>query len=142
VRTTYGPVANWQGSITPDDFNLPQHSGMLLACDKLSVQQVEDRAGKNHFELSAEGDTEIEGQDPDGANFQAQASRVAFDQSKDLLVLEGDGRADARLWRWQGVGGTRTEAAFRKALFWRATNEVFIDDARSLNIGSLPSTRR
>ncbi|MBX3413486.1 MAG: hypothetical protein KF708_12420 [Pirellulales bacterium] len=142
VRTTYGPVKNWQARITPDDFNRPQHAGMLMACEKLSVRQVEDRAGKNHFELTAEGDTEIEGQDPDGANFQAHANRVAFDQSKDLFVIEGDGRADARLWRWQGVGGARTEAAFRKALFWRSTNEVFIDDARSLNIGGLPTTRR
>jgi lipopolysaccharide export system protein LptA len=142
VRTTYGPVANWQGRILLEDFNRPQHSGMLMSCDKLAVRQVADPRGKNHFELSAEGDTEIEGQDPQGANFQAQAARVSFDQSKDLLVLEGDGRADARLWRWQGVGGTRTEAAFRKAFFWRATNEIYIDDARSLNIGSLPSTRR
>lgn len=142
VRTTYGPVANWQGRVVPEDFNRPQHDGMLMLCDKLAVRQVANPRGKSHFELSAEGDTEIEGQDPRGANFQAQAARVSFDQSKDLFVLEGDGRADARLWRWQGVGGTRTEAAFRKAFFWRATNEIYIDDARSLNVGSLPTTRR
>lgn len=142
VRTTYGEVMNWQDRISPEDFHRPRHQGMLMSCDKLAVRQITDPRGKQHFELSAEGDTEIEGQDPNGANFQAQAARVSFDQSKDLLVLEGDGRADARLWRWQGVGGTRTEAAFRKARFWRATNEIYIDDARSLNIGGLPSTRR
>lgn len=140
VRTTYAPVPDWTSEVEPTDFDDPTQEGMLLNCDKLKVAQLSPAAdGKRYLELLAEDNTKIEGQNYDGSFFAAQASRLTYAEAKDLLVLEGDGRSDARLWSWEQVGGPRSEAVFRKILFWRTTKEAYVDDAQVVDFSLLPS---
>ena len=43
--------------------------------------------------------------------FTARAARISYDQKKDLLILEGDGRTDAELYRQLTPGGAVSKAA-------------------------------
>ena len=126
VRTVFGPVGNWQETI---DVDSPQRLGqndVLLNCDTLRLAQIgEPRDGRQPVEVTASGNTVVESQ-----QFWARSHRITYVQAKDLLVLEGDGRSDAQLWRQEQVGGERTRAAARKILYWRGTNQIEMDDAR------------
>lgn len=139
VRAAYGPVTDWEQEIVPTDFDRPLQEGLLLSCDQLELAQpLTGSGGARSMELTALENTEVEGQNTDGTYFAAQAARLAYAEAKDLLILEGDGRSDARLWRWDRPGGPRSEAAFRKIRYWRSTNEATIDDAQMVDFSLLP----
>ena len=38
----------------------------------------------------------------EGTNFTARSARLTYTQAKDLLILEGDGRSDAELFKQEG----------------------------------------
>ena len=140
VRAVYGPVPDWQGEIVPADFDRPNQQGLLLSCDRLQIAQpLTGLGGLRTMELSADENTEVEGQNTDGTYFAAQAARLAYSEAKDLMILEGDGRSDARLWRWEHPGGPRSEAVFRKIFYWRSTNEASIDGAQMVDFSLLPT---
>ena len=63
-------------------------------------------AGHNPMELEALSNTLVE-----GSTFTARAHRLTYAEEKDLLVLEGDGRTDAQLFRQP-----RREQAFVQVL--------------------------
>ena len=133
VETTYGPVETWDEVIdagTPEGLG---PSGVFMRCDRLSVTDMAAGSGTSRaIELEALGNTMVEGR-----TFLARAHRITYAQAKDLLVLEGDGRSDAQLWRQTSVGGPRTHAAARKVLYWRSANRVEVDDATHLDLGQL-----
>jgi hypothetical protein len=56
-----------------------------------------------------------------------------------VLLLEGDGRNDAELWR---KGSTRADAAAQQIRFWIKDNRVDVDGARFLNLGQSGRTLR
>ena len=58
------------------------------------------------MEMEAIGNVSVE-----GATFQALANRMTYAEAKDLLVLEGDGRDDAELYRQERVGRRRANRA-------------------------------
>jgi hypothetical protein len=63
---------------------------------------------------------------------------MTYCQAKDLMILEGDGRTDAELYRWEHLGSTPTYFAMRKIFFWPRSNRFKVDGARSLNLNQMP----
>jgi hypothetical protein len=107
----------------------------MMTSDRLAVAEVPSIAIDEHtYELEATGNTLVE-----NTAYTARAARLTYAQAKDLLVLEGDGRTDARLFRQQRLGAKPEEAAARKILFWPSTNRVSVDSARFLDLTTPPS---
>jgi len=94
------------------------------------------KGGRSTAELEAIGNTLVEGQ-----TFTARAHKLSFAEAKDLLILEGNGSADAQLFRQARLGGATSQAAARRIMYWRTANRVEVDDARFLDIGNLPGAK-
>ncbi|MCA9270362.1 MAG: hypothetical protein KDA41_17895, partial [Planctomycetales bacterium] len=132
VRAVYGPVDDWNQRRTADDIDTAPNL-VLLSSDALQVAETAGLApGDNEngasFELQALGNAMVEGK-----TFTARAHRLAYAQAKDLLVIEGDGRTDAELFRQAQAGGAAGRAAARKILYWPSTGRMDVDTFRSLD---------
>jgi lipopolysaccharide export system protein LptA len=139
VRAVYGPVDSWSASLDTDDPKVLGPDGMVLHCDELSVVDMAPPNGKERdVELAAVGNAVAEGSDD---TFTARAARISYDQKKDLLVLEGDGRTDAELLRQQTPGGLVSKTAGQKILYLRKDNFAKIEGARSLEFNQTPGDR-
>jgi lipopolysaccharide export system protein LptA len=133
VETIYGPVPSWDAEL---DNNRPDNlgeRGVAITCDQLSLYEmgpwVTNR--RRAVEMVAKGNAEVEGK-----TFNARADRLTYAEAKDLVVLEGDGRSNAELWRQTEIGGERSYAAARKILYWRGENRFEVDDGRFFQLGS------
>ncbi len=133
VKTVYGPVASWDERLDASRRDGLGEDGVLMTCDKLTVLEMGTPvAGRRPFELEATGNTLVEGR-----TFTARAERISYAEAKQLLVLEGNGRADAEIWRQTRIGGPTSHAAARKILYWRNDNRVEVDDASFLDLSNL-----
>ncbi len=137
VRAAYAPVDSWQAVL---DTNNPEKlgpRGAVLHCDRLTVSEMITPAeGRRSMELEAVGNTVVEGSD-----FTARAIRMTYAEAKGLLVFEGDGRNDARLFRQQQAGAPASEAAARRILYWPETGRWKIDGMRTV-MGIEPTSKR
>ncbi|HEX4147861.1 MAG TPA: hypothetical protein VHY20_02695, partial [Pirellulales bacterium] len=135
VRTIYGPVATWDGQLDPDRPDTWGEQGVMLTSERLAVAEAPQMAKEERFyELEATGNTLVE-----NTMFTARAARLTYAQAKDLLILEGNGRTEARLFRQVRTGAVPSEAAARKIFFWPSTNRVEVDEARFLDLTNPPS---
>ena len=90
-----------------------------------------------HMELDASDNAFVEGQ-----TYTARAHRITYNQAKDLMVLEGAGRAAAELSQQQRVGGPIKNLSANKIKYWKSSNHVQVDDAKFLDIGQLPQGKK
>ena len=81
------------------------------------------------MEMEAVGNTTVEAK-----NFTVKANRVTYAEAKDLMVLEGDGRRDAELYRQDVPGAAWTTTSAKKILYWRSTNRVSVNDAHFFDL--------
>jgi hypothetical protein len=123
VRALYGAVPSWDHELNPDPRSLAPGQ-VSLRCSQLSVLQMLRRGQQRApFEFQALGHTVVEGPD-----FTATAHRLSYDQGKDQLVLEGDGRTDAQIKRFQpGKGSQETSA--RKIQYWPKSKRIEVQGA-------------
>ncbi len=159
VETTYGPVGDWEDELDPDRLG-PE--GVWMRCDQLALRQFPRRTqgdpqtrpasdsgsspadqltggfalGDGQIELEALDNVQIEGN-----QFTARGQRLSYTQDKDLIILEGDERLDARLWRQSRPGAPVSQLAARKIYYWRADNAVKLDDVRTGDFREDPSDR-
>ena len=134
VRTIYGPVDSFDATLPDDDPDALGPRGAILTCDQLGVAEMIAPSGNGRaMELEALGNTLVEGR-----TFTARAVRMTYAEAKDLLILEGNGRTDAELFRQEQVGGPTSKAAARKILYWPSTNRLKVDGARSLELTGFP----
>jgi hypothetical protein len=131
VRVVYGPVANWEQKLDPDRRGGLGDQGVELTCDALTATEM-NTGLRPHLELEAAGNSYVEGR-----LFLARADRLTYNESKDQLILQGDGRRDALLEMQKTVGGQSRKLEARKILFWPKTRNFDVQDARSLNLGPL-----
>jgi hypothetical protein len=131
VRCVYGPVPGWEAQLDADNpAGLPPGS-MLMTCNQLTASQSAARSeGRGFVELEALGSTRVEGQRPTGDSFSALAERLTYSQAKDMLVLVGDGRSDAQLFRQEQPGAPQTKTAAGSIYYWPTTRRVNIGDLR------------
>ncbi|HWA99653.1 MAG TPA: hypothetical protein VG713_14220 [Pirellulales bacterium] len=134
VRTMYGPVKTWDERLDPDRPKSWPMKAMLLSCDRMTIAQLPAVAkDKANYELIAESNTMVE-----GSEFNARAARMTYAQGKDLLVLQGDGRTGARLYRQQRPGAGPSHAEAQRILYWPSTNRAEVDGAMLLDFSQLP----
>lgn len=129
VRAVYGKVDRWDATINPDLVDQPDAEVVLLNSDMLQVAQAgEQPTGEAAVELQALGNALVEGH-----AFTARGHRISYTQAKDLLVLEGDGRSDAELFRQASDSGQSGRAAARKMLYWPKTGRLDVDTFSTLD---------
>jgi hypothetical protein len=128
VRAVFGPVPQWDTPLPAERPEALGPRGGVLRCDQLSVvQMVAPGRAEASVELEAVGNAVVEGE-----QYTARAHRITYDQQKDLLVLEGDGRNDAQLFRQTYVGGPVTPASARRIQYWPAARRGLINDFHAL----------
>ena len=134
VEAIWGPVARWGDTLDPHAAGGLPPRVVTINADVLGVGQAPPAPGqrRSSIELGAGGNVLVEGE-----SFTARSARLSWSEAKDLLVLEGDGRSDAQLFRQVKVGANTSSASAGKILFWRALNRVDVDDARFLDLDQL-----
>jgi hypothetical protein len=132
VRMAYAPVDNWDAMLMTDNPDRLGPRGVTVRCDQLTV--AERLLPRRSVELEARGNTVVE-----GVTFTALADRITYDEAKDLLILAGDGRRDAELFRQLEVGAKRSHLAARGISYHPRTNRLGkIDGAQSLEFNESP----
>jgi hypothetical protein len=135
VEAIHGPVADWAATLDPHAAGGLPAGVVRIASDILSVGQAAAAPGadRSTFELGAGGNVLVEGE-----SFTARSARLTWSQAKDLLVFEGDGRADAQLFRQLKPGAQPDSMASEKILFWIRQNRADVEGVRYLDIDRLP----
>jgi hypothetical protein len=139
IQACYGPVPTWDA--TPD-LEHPERlgpRGAVLHCEELAVVEMPNPAdGQMAAELEARRNVIVESQ-----SYTARGQRVAYAQAKDLLILQGDGRTDARLYREPTPADPRPgELVAQRIWFWPTTpNRVYVEKARSLELNQFSNRK-
>jgi lipopolysaccharide export system protein LptA len=135
VHCVYGPVDSWDATLDMDDPDSLGPNGALLTSDELTVTQMTSPLDDTKsMELVARDNVRVEGK-----MFNASGHRMTYDHAKDLLILEGTGRADAELFYQKRAGAPPQHAKMGKIRFRRSTNQIQIDDARSVEFNQFPT---
>ena len=135
VQMAYGPAANWHTTLDPTRPELLGERGATMVCDRLSIVQMPTPTdGRPALELEALGNTIVESQ----GIYTARAARMAYTEAKGLLILEGDGRSDARLFRQNSGARLDGDLAAKRIWFWPATNNAQIDGPRAVQLDRFP----
>ncbi len=129
VRAAYGPVPSWRASLDPDRPELLGPEAVLLSCRELSVLEMPTPGAMRSLELAATGNVRVESD-----QFSCQAPRVTYAESKGLLVLEGNGRTPAILFRQQQPGMPASKLPADRILFWPATRQLSLDGVKAVQI--------
>ena len=134
VRMAYAPVNSWDAMLTTSDPNELGPKGVVATCDQLSIVHMPLPTGKQRsIELDARGNTVVEGKE-----FLARSHEITYDQAKDLLILRGNGRSSAELYRQSQVGAPLDKKVAREIKYWRGTGRVDVVGAEMLEIGQPP----
>lgn len=136
VQTFYGPVAGWDQALDPNPVDGLGEGQFLLNSDRLGLMQMSPpSAGEEAMvEMIATGNATVE-----STSFTARGARISYARAKELMILEGDGRNDAELWR---KGSTTPDAAAREIRVWIRDNRIQWDQGRFLNLSQLGRTLR
>jgi hypothetical protein len=127
VKTAYGPVNTWDAKLDPDRPELLGPRGMTMVCDQLSVLDMPTPLeGRWAFEMTAAGNVVL-----DSVLYTARSDRLSYSQAKDLLILEGDGRTEARLWRHLQLNSNQNEEVKAQRIdYWPSTNRTVLSGFR------------
>ena len=110
----------------------------MLHCDNLEVNDMSPVSGSSGGNLEL---TALDNVIAEGTNFTARSARLTYTQAKDLLILEGDGRSDAELFKQEGEGTPASRFAAQKILYFLKTGQVNADGVRSLDMNQAPGRR-
>lgn len=134
VQALYGPVITWESVLDASRPETWGPRGGLLNADQLTVAEVRvPGQTQGAVEMLATGAVYLE-----GSGFSARARRLSYARQKDLLVLEGDGRAAATLFRQAVPGEAESKLSARKIMYWPGTNRAQVEGAEQLDLTTLP----
>lgn len=143
VQAVYGPVDAWEQQVELDAQGRAPVGSSQLVCEEL--QAYEDPALRfaanpqgpdRKVELRALGGVRISGAQEADSRFEAEAESAVYNQLKELFVLEGDARRQARLSLVRDP--TRPPGAFsaQKISYWRGTGQVKVEGLGAGQFGS------
>jgi hypothetical protein len=127
VRTTFIPVRDWDEQVVIERLEDLGEKGVLMTSERLTVIEMTPAGQQPWIEASASGNAIV-----DGKNFKVSAPRISYTSDKEVLTLEGDGRADAELWYQTLPGQPSSYGAARKWRYWLRTGMFDVEDARPL----------
>jgi lipopolysaccharide export system protein LptA len=122
VRTTFVPVKDWDERIEVKQLEDLGERGILMTCEKLTVIEMRPAGRKPWIEAFVTGNAIVEGQ-----TFTVHAPRISYTSDKQLLTLEGDGRADAVLWHRTAPGQPGSRVPAQKWQYWIETGEFSVE---------------
>jgi hypothetical protein len=96
-----------------------------MTSDKLTAIEMNPPRQRPWIEASVTGNTIVEGK-----KFTVHAPRIAYSSDKEVLSLEGDGRADAELWYRTVPGQPSSYGAASKWRYWLRTGLFDVEGAR------------
>jgi lipopolysaccharide export system protein LptA len=134
VHAAYSPVQDWLATLEGDDPRAFGPQAIILRSDHLTVVDMTPPGGDKSAEMLAFGNVVAE-----GAVFTARASRMTYSQANGLLVLDGDGRTDAELFRQEHPGSTASHFTARRILYWPKINQAKVDGVRTLELNQYPN---
>ncbi len=138
VHAIVGPVENWDQALNITDTSKLGKDDAIIQCQQMKIAeigpQINDRPS---IEFQALGNTHIFGK-----SFEAMGSRVVYNQATDKIVLHGNPRTHAELWRQKSEGGQRDHASAKTITFHRTENRVQVDGVDSINLGTTTSSAR
>jgi hypothetical protein len=99
-------------------------------------------SNSRNLELKALDNVRAEGTNLTGTHFTVRCARLTYAQAKDMLILEGDGRSDAELFRQEGGEGSYVSRfAAQHFQYFRKTNQVIADGVRTLDMPMAPKPK-
>ncbi len=125
VRTTFAPVNDWDTRVEVNRLEDLGEKGVLMTSERLTVTEMAPAGQPAWIEASASGNTVVEGK-----NFTVHAPRITYTSDKEVLSLEGDGRADAELWYRTVPGQPSSYGAASKWRYWLRTGLFDVEGAR------------
>lgn len=142
VDALVGPVQNWDAVLTREtDFTGATDERSQMLCDRLVVLEWgEDLHGKPQLEVQGIGNAFMTGQ-----GFEATGSKVAYNQAQNMLILEGDQHAYAKLVQKVNGSGAGNWVEAKKIMYWRDTGAIDLDGVAGGHgafSGSLTKPRR
>lgn len=135
VHGTFGYVADWNQKLPEDDADALGDEGAMLRCQRLQLLQMPSPTGGDpNTEMEATGNVSIEGR-----QFTAQGYRASYSREKELIILEGDGRTDAKLYRQEKIGAAPDEISAKKIMYWPERDQYMIGGSQSLQFQLNPT---
>ncbi len=129
VRALYGPVRHLGQELDPDPPGGLDNGVFLLSSQQLGVAETPSAGSDpSAIEVVADGNAMVEGR-----AFTARGWRISYAHAKQLLILEGDGRNDAELWR---KGSVTPDAAAQQIRFWTHNHSLQVDGGRFLDLST------
>jgi hypothetical protein len=138
VVTVYGPVDSWDAVLDPNHLESLGDRGMILHCGQMTVSQM-SAPGSDHpaMEMVARDHALVE-----NVKFTARAARISYTQVKGLLILEGDGRSKAELWRQKYHSAPVSYFRAQKIEYWPSDERLRVDGADQLDFNDMPPDRK
>jgi hypothetical protein len=122
VRTIFAPVSDWNQRVVINKIEDLGEQGVLMNSDTLTVVEMNPPGQRPWIEAFVTGNTIVE-----GTKFTVHAPRISYTSDKQLLTLEGDGRADAQLWYRDGAGQPESASAAQKWKYWLETGKLEVE---------------
>jgi hypothetical protein len=136
VHTIYGPVDAWEQELDANHPETLPSDTITVTSDDLNVNEDpvaahtsgEAKAGSlgklGPVQMRATGSVQIDGSSPAQGTFAASAASAAYEQLKEMFILEGTDRQPATLRHQSGVGGKQITDTARKIQYNRITGQV------------------
>jgi hypothetical protein len=104
VRAARASAQSWTTTLESDDPNRLGPQAFVLYSDSMQVDDMSPVSGGSggNLELMALDNVIVV-----GTNFTSRSARLTYTQSKDLVILEGDGRSDAEIFKQDGGEGSK-----------------------------------
>jgi lipopolysaccharide export system protein LptA len=112
------------------DVDHPPKGCLHMKCEQLKVFSHKLPDGRSSQEMEAMRHVVVQSQE-----FWGNADTVKYDESKDLVILEGGEGGKATLYRERAQGGAPDRVRGARIYYWRKLNEFKIDKADSLDYG-------
>jgi hypothetical protein len=122
-------VNDWKDQVIFNQMSDLGERGVLITSRELTVVEMLLPGQPRWIETSATGNVVVEGR-----TFTVHAPLVAYSTDKEVLTLEGDGRADAELWHREAPGQSSSYASARKWRYFLRTGMFDVEDAKTFNI--------
>lgn len=134
VRSSYAPVQSWDAVLNTDNPDVLGPKGMILQCDAMTIRDVPTPLkDRRSIELEAADNAVVV-----STSFTATANNITYDQAKDLLILKGDGRNNAHVYRQTRPGAPRDDMAAQRFFYNRKTNHLGMDAPPILELNGIP----
>ncbi len=135
VETTYSPAKDFADVIAADAIANLGERMLLMTSDTLTVTEFLQPPAR-WFELRATGNTKVRGQRID-----VDAPIVGYSSDKETLIVEGDGRADAKVWFHHAAGADPASLKGQKFTYNIRTGELRTDVVDRLHFALPPQLR-